>query len=546
MRMGCGRSRRVISKVDAVQAKIWLDGLPGGGLSDELQRRWEEFDLNDKPVVTVYGAYDTGKSSLLRRVIIDGGGEVPAWLTISARHETFEVGQIEAAGCVLRDTPGFVVGGADARSDHNTQLATESIALTDVAIVTVTPQLATAEHVVLRDLVQQHWPDRSLWFVITRFDEAGIDPESDIDGYRDLACRKTAELRRALDLDDSIPVFVVAQDFAQMAGADRNPAPALWDESREWDGMAELGSALSALAEAGIQTLRKAASQRFWAQFVSSAMARLRAEAEEYSSHAQFTDDGLKQRESWLAQLDDLKRAAESDLRVKTCELIEYAIEAEAVDGLGQDLSNTVELWFSRQQRDVDKFLQSVSATRSVEQERPSWRALHDLAATVRMDEPQAADEQDFEPRVAPLVERIAPQIIAALIAYDKAGRRGKIPATPSPIANVAAAATNILPVVIELTGMAERIARERAAAAAEKQRVLGNLRSELERLADETYVVADGAMDSLIESARAAVTAATAEQVGMHDGLHQLLVDLNRHISAGEMFFGSERAVRT
>lgn len=534
------------STIDPVQAKIWLDGLPGGGIGDELQRRWEEFELHDKPVVTVYGAYDTGKSSLLRRLIVDAGGEVPTWLTISARHETFEVGQFEAAACFLRDTPGFVVGGADARSDHNTQLATEAIALTDVAVVTVTPQLATAEHAALRNLVQHHWPREALWFVITRFDEAGIDPESDIDGYRGLAHRKTAELRRALDLDDSIPVFVVAQDFAQMAGADRNPAPALWDESREWDGMAELSAALATLSGVSIETLRKAASQRFWAQFVSSAMMGLRAEAEGYSGHAQFTDDGLKQRESWLAQLDDLKRAAESDLRVKTRELIEATIEAEAVDGLGQDLSNTVELWYSRQQRDIDKLLQSVAATRAVEQERPAWGALHDLAATVRIEEPQAPDEQEFEPRVVPLVERIAPQIIAALIAYDKAGRRGKGSVTPSPIVNVAEAATSILPVVIELAGVAEKVARERAAATAEKQRVLGNLRAELERLAEETYVVADGAMDSLVESARAAVIAATAEQVDMHDGLHQLLADLHRHIAAGETLFGSVSAVRT
>lgn len=535
----------MINAVDPIQAKIWLDGLPGGGIGDELERRWEEFELNDKPVVTVYGAYDTGKSSLLRRLIIDAGGEVPAWLTISARHETFEVGQIEAAGCFLRDTPGFVVGGADARSDHNTQLATEAIALTDVAVVTVTPQLATAEHAALRNLVQHHWPHRSLWFVITRFDEAGIDPEGDLDGYRDLARRKTAELRRALDLDGSIPVFVVSQDFAQMAGADRNPAPALWDESREWDGMAELSSALADLADTDTASLREAASQRFWAQFVSNAMARLRAEAEGYSGHAQFTDDGLKQRQSWLAQLDDLKRAAVSDLRVKTRELIEATIEAEAVDGLVQDLSNTVELWYGRQQRDIDKFLQSVSAIRSVEQERPAWGALHDLAATVRMEAPRSADEQDFEPRVVPVVERIAPQIIAALIAYDKANRRGKGLAAPSPIVNVAEAATSILPVVIELAGMAEKAARERAAAAAEKQRVLGNLRAELERLAEETYVLADGAIDSVVESARAAVIAATAEQVDMHDGLHQLLADLNRHIADGETLFGSSPAVR-
>ena len=242
-----------MNPIDITEAKSWLDAIPGGQLGLEADEQWQRFASISEPVVTVYGAYDTGKSSLLRRLIVDSGVEVPDWLTISARHETFEVNEVRAAGCLLRDTPGFVTGAADARADMNTQLANTAVDLTDVAIVTVTPQLATAEFPALQALVRRDWAPGSLWFVISRFDEAGVDPESDLDGYRDRAQRKTDELRRALELDEAVPVFVVSQDFAQMAGSERNPDPQLWDDFRGWDGIAELREALESLGRAAVR-----------------------------------------------------------------------------------------------------------------------------------------------------------------------------------------------------------------------------------------------------------------------------------------------------
>ena len=92
------------ARIDAAQARSWLDAIPGAELGEQSEQLWQRFAANDRPVVTVYGAYDTGKSSLLRRLIVDAGAQVPEWLTISARHETFEVNEVEAAGCIMRDT----------------------------------------------------------------------------------------------------------------------------------------------------------------------------------------------------------------------------------------------------------------------------------------------------------------------------------------------------------------------------------------------------------------------------------------------------------
>ena len=67
----------------------WLDAIPGGHFGAEADRQWKRFASVGLPVVTMYGSYDTGKSALLRRLIVDSGSVVPEWLTISARHETF-------------------------------------------------------------------------------------------------------------------------------------------------------------------------------------------------------------------------------------------------------------------------------------------------------------------------------------------------------------------------------------------------------------------------------------------------------------------------
>ena len=104
----------------------------------------------------------------------------------------------------------------------NTLLANAAVDLTDVAVVAVTRSWRR-QSFLLQALVRRGWAPGSLWFVISRFDE-GVDPESDPDGYRELAERKTHELRRAPGLDASVPVFVVSQDFAQMAGSEQ-PGP---------------------------------------------------------------------------------------------------------------------------------------------------------------------------------------------------------------------------------------------------------------------------------------------------------------------------------
>ena len=232
---------------------------------DEVAARvaaWERFVAGEQPVVTIFGAYDAGKSAIVRRLLVDAALEVPKWLTISARHETYEVNAVEFRGVTLRDTPGLAPGAEDARAVANTTQALEAVALTDVLVVVMNPQLATAERPLLLTVLGDEWPSGSVLMVISKLDSTSADPEYDLDGYHALAEDKVDELRRSLSLDPGIPVLVVVPDFEAAAGTQRQPDRSVWDESRSWDRMAELSDAIADVSRADLALLRSAAEER--------------------------------------------------------------------------------------------------------------------------------------------------------------------------------------------------------------------------------------------------------------------------------------------
>ena len=534
-----------MSPIDIVEARSWLDAVPGGQLGVEADDQWRQFASADLPVVTVYGAYDTGKSSLLRRLCVDSGTDVPEWLTISARHETFEVNEIRAAGCILRDTPGFVTEAVDARADMNTHLANAAVELTDIAIVTVTPQLATAEFPALKELVARRWIAGSLWFVISRFDEAGVDPESDHDGYRERAQRKMNELRRAFELDDHVPVFVVSQDFAQMAGSDRNPDPRIWDDFRNWDGIAELREALTGISRNHVGTLRADAAQRFWRHLVVNAVEGLREEVHKYLDHENFADEGLRLRESWLAQLNALHAAAEAALRAGISDAIGRAVDAQRdAEAIQDSLRATIDSWYGSQERNIEKLLRNIDDTIAMEMRRPSWTQLEQLAESIRSADDSSVKPAESANLVTPTVQRISTAALAALIDYEKLSTlkkpKGGNASSAMSMSKRVAAATAVVPLVVEISSIAEELIRGRWTAS-ELERRRREADAELDRIGASAADMAMSEFEPLVEAARQAILDATAERVELRDGLVKLVGELEGLIeSGGELLVGT------
>jgi len=538
-----------MSPIDLTEAMSWLDAIPGGQLGLEADEQWQQFASLSDPVVTVYGAYDTGKSSLLRRLIVDSGVEVPDWLTISARHETFEVSEVRAAGCLLRDTPGFMTGAEDVRADMNTQLANTAVELTDVAIVTVTPQLATAEFPALQALVRRDWLPGSLWFVISRFDEAGVDPEFDEDGYRDLARRKTDELRRALELDDTVPVFVVSQDFAQMAGSERNPDPQLWNEFRGWDGIAELRDALTNLGSHDGSSLRASAAQRFWQKSVANSLDGLQAEVGKYLDHENFSDEGVLLRQSWVAQLDALQSSADADLRGKISEAIGQAVDDQRdADAIQKSLNATIDFWYGLQERNVEKLLRNVDDTVALEQQRPSWKKLEELADSIRIEAGRSTFVKETTEVISPAVKRVSDALLKALTDYEKLSTLKKpVKTTASSAMKMSkrvATATAVVPLIVEISSMAEQLFMSQTSAA-ERDRRRRALDAELDRIGERATAMALTELEPLVEAARQAILDVTAERVDLREGLNKLVAELQGLVRSGEALLGMQGAGR-
>ncbi|GAB92724.1 GTPase domain-containing protein [Gordonia rhizosphera] len=462
-------------------ARTWLESAPGVDL-EAFDTRWASLAQAQKPVVTVFGSYDTGKSSLIRRILVDSGTAIPDWLTISARHETFEVSEIDVDGYLLRDTPGLAVEAEDVRGRANTAAATDAIALTDIGVVTLTPQLATAEHGALTKLVDAGWDTGTLWFVISRFDEAGIDADGDPDGYRELAERKARELRESLHLDGTVPVYVVSQDYSQLGGSDRHVDPSVWDDSRPWDGMQQLEDDLKAVADRPLAALRDAAAERFWIAAVRTVVAELeehRAQIAGFAEGAERSSDRLNRATKELQVLDD---AARSALHGVLNESVDRSVIRLDVDRsqIVADLQDSLTTWHQTQARELERLLQEIQAGDDSQRAEPEWRGLENLLAT-------DADEMDSQPAeeradywvIADIAAAIGPQLVKGLREYVKLANEplGKRAAATTMVkasgvlqaANIAQAA---LPVVLEVAGMIDDFRLTSASEGAARKRV--------------------------------------------------------------------------
>lgn len=331
---------------EAAISQAWLGEASGHQVVGDLRAAWATFALDGNPVATLFGAYDTGKSSIVRRLLVEASEAVPEWLTVSARHETFEPHDVRIGGCVVRDTPGLSPGGDDARSQSNSSTARIALGLTDVVLVTLNPQLSTGERPELLEVLTWDWPEGSLWFVISRADEGGPDPMSDLAGFEAWAERKREEVAASLDATGQRPVFVVVADYAGLED------PTLWSESRTWDGIDRLSMALDGLASADLAPFRAAAETRYWALAVRSRLKELRADLEGLTTSRDAALVSSRRRANFVKQLDAFVAAAEVALEGAVVEAVDRVLANGLTDEkqLAATIDPILERWWLAQQ----------------------------------------------------------------------------------------------------------------------------------------------------------------------------------------------------
>ncbi|MNZ30841.1 Dynamin family protein [compost metagenome] len=243
---------------------------PTAHIVGQYYDQWQQFSGQTAIRTVIFGAYDAGKSSLLKRLLVEAGCPVPDWVTISARRETFESREVVAGRIAFVDSPGLSSG-----NDEHDTISRKALQLADAYIWVMPPQLVTsgqADFVAFLSgsFFNSRLPSAAVTAatiaVVSRMDEAGIDPGDSPDGFAALVEKKTAELFSMLDKDriagSLAGLHCIVADPYQLVGNTPVADSTLYDIGREWDGIAALRTTLAAL-EGDQGRLRQLAGLRF-------------------------------------------------------------------------------------------------------------------------------------------------------------------------------------------------------------------------------------------------------------------------------------------
>lgn len=451
--------------------RAWVGEVSGDAAVAELDARWAEFAQMESPVATLFGAFDTGKSSILRRILVDAGQAIPEWLTVSARHETFDDHVVDVSGVSIRDTPGLSPQGADARSLENSRVARESLGLTDVLLVTLNPQLATGERDELLQILADDWPARSVWFLISRADEGGVDPMLDPTGFDAWGERKRAELRESLHLDDDEAIHVIVPDYGQLGAFEPDPEPSTWDLSRAWDGMDHLQTALKELHDGNLAKSREAAKDRYWGRAIEARIEDLRNELADLVTSRDAAVSSLEKRNAFQRRLDTLRESAEVSVEGTVEAAVLRVISNPSIDAstIQNVVDPVLEEWWHDQQTEISRIRQDALKTFDQQRDGRAWATFESLYSTSAQP---AADGSPVKQVFTPRFEKLGRKAVEGLKAADAvrtASRKVKKPAEAAAeaaekaksgidmgqFAGIGAAA---LPFVIELAGVIEDV----------------------------------------------------------------------------------------
>lgn len=368
-----------------------LEEIPGG-IAADLRAKWNAHASHDDVVVTFFGPYDSGKSSLLKRLLVDDGQPIPDWLTVSGRRETFEPKEVRVAGVVVRDTPG-IAGG----NELHESIAKEALLLSDVIVLVLPPQLVTSDRESLVAVFTGRsfgcspaiaFAERGLPIVLSRMDEAGAMPRDDVQGYRELVERKRGELQALLKAeggtDTAVAVHAVAADPFGLVGNAQPSGREEYDADRSWDGIGGLTDFLQSLAGQKEQ-LRHRAEVRFLGAELKGLHASLLALSSESRVASEAAANEATSHQLVQERLRALLGAARADLDRRIVEEVSAASRRGAADVnelRGVVLArceDALRRWASEHDAGLEALVREADAEFQVRRSRPAWKKLGDV-----------------------------------------------------------------------------------------------------------------------------------------------------------------------
>jgi hypothetical protein len=383
-------SETAIRWLDAIRSAV--REIAGEEQAAEAENDWQRHACRPCPVVTIYGPYDSGKSTLIKRLIVEDGTPVPAWLTISGRRETFELGEIESEGLTYRDTPGIAAG-----DDRHELIADEALLTTDALVLVLPPQLMTTGLKHMLSIITgifynpetpMPYPEGALLLVIARADEMAADPLDDLDGFRDTCQRKKEELLALLQrhadpatMRQLPPVHVISADLDGLNAKKRQPAPDDYPPGVPWDGISALLSALQTLAQRR-DGIRQAAANRYWSWITAQLRDRCDEELSRVTAAAGEARRERAHIEALEEQLNGIAAAAEADLRALVRDELRSITDGSPIDDpeamraeAERRLDLTASAWLGRWSVALSQLAQSAAGELTARAQRPGAAA---------------------------------------------------------------------------------------------------------------------------------------------------------------------------
>lgn len=357
-----------------------------------LRAQWDAHADREKVVVTLFGPYDSGKSSLLKRLLVDDGKAVPDWLTISARPETFEANEIEVSGVVVIDTPGAAGG-----NEKHDLAANDALSLSDMIMLVLPPQMVTsAKGTFANVLAGSHfccgadvaYTGRGLAVVLNRMDGAGASPEDDPEGYAALKATKATEfdafLRGAGGIGEVVSLLMTAADPYGLVGNSMPVDRSAYDIGRSWDGIDSFAGFLCGLPDRKHE-LRQHAEIRFLGVALGEAAKMLQVMRQERHVAMVAADGESRMHALAERRLTELLGAAQADLNRSIDEEVEGATRRGETDLdnlkqiVGDRMDVAVARWASNYDAAIDTFLQDFDHDLMERRERPAAKSLWNL-----------------------------------------------------------------------------------------------------------------------------------------------------------------------
>ena len=236
---------RVTSDIVPGAGRIWLSQVSKEVAEDELAQpslaELQAIADRNRPLLYLVGDYNAGKSSFIKRLLLDAGEPVPPALQIRSNPTTDRVYKYDWGKVDLIDIPGF-----QSSNESHGEVARRTFPDASAILYLFQPNLVVGDDfgmqtVLLGDRARGIVPKASrTFFIINRGDELGVDPAIATARYKELAERKQMELSQALasrgiNISPG-SILCMASDPYGLVGNRPDASSSSYDDHRNWDG----------------------------------------------------------------------------------------------------------------------------------------------------------------------------------------------------------------------------------------------------------------------------------------------------------------------